>query len=82
MKEFKLSGTPQIVRNQFDFRQFLVPSHDGEEIPLNIYFKKGQLELNRKNKTLIEAYGAYGINMNQGFNIVHLSAIEKGWVIA
>lgn len=81
LKEYKLTGSPQIVRNNFEVRQFLVPSHDGETVPLNVYFKKG-LTLNRKNKTLLEGYGAYGINLNQGFNIVHTSAMERGWVIA
>jgi prolyl oligopeptidase len=59
----------------------LVPSHDGETVPLNVYFKKG-LKLDRNNRTLLEGYGAYGLSLNQGFNIVHTSAMEKGWVIA
>lgn len=41
----------------------MVPCHDGENIPMNVYFKKG-MPLNRKNKTLIEAYGAYGLNIS------------------
>ena len=40
----------------------LVPSHDGEEIPMNVYYKKG-MTLNRKNRVLMEAYGAYGLNL-------------------
>jgi protease II len=48
---------------------------------MNVYFKKG-LKLDRKNRTLLEGYGAYGLSLNQGFNIVHTSAMEKGWVIA
>ena len=59
----------------------MVPGYDGEEIPMNVYYKKG-MPLNRKNRVLLEGYGAYGININQGFNIVHLSAMERGWVIA
>jgi protease II len=59
----------------------MVPSFDGEEVPMNVYFKKG-VPLNRKNRTLIEAYGSYGISIDQGFNIVNLSAMERGWVIA
>ena len=30
----------------------------------------------------MEGYGAYGLNMSQGFNIVNLTAMERGWVIA
>jgi prolyl oligopeptidase len=58
-----------------------VPSYDGEEVPMNVYFKKG-IKLDRRNKTLIEGYGAYGLCQHQGFNIVNTSAMEKGWVIA
>jgi protease II len=52
------------VRNEFECKQFLVPAHDGEEIPLNVYYKKGTVKLDRKNKTLLEGYGAYGISIN------------------
>lgn len=59
----------------------MVPSHDGQEIPMNVYCKKGVI-LNRQNKTLIESYGAYGISGTQDFSIAHISAMEKGWVLA
>lgn len=81
LKEYRLRGSPQIIRNEFYCKQFLVPSHDGETIPLNVYFKKG-MKLDRKNRVLLEGYGAYGLSLNQGFNIVNTSAMEKGWVIA
>ena len=48
---------------------------------MNLYYKKG-INLDRRNKTLLEGYGAYGLNLHQSFNIVHTSAMEKGWVIA
>mmetsp|Transcript_1012 Transcript_1012/g.1826 ORF Transcript_1012/g.1826 Transcript_1012/m.1826 type:complete len:256 (+) Transcript_1012:1579-2346(+) len=60
-----------------------VPGHDGAEIPLNLYYKKNNgFNLNRKNRVLLEAYGAYGINMGQGFSIARTCAMERGWVIA
>jgi len=49
---------------------------------MNLYYKKGSVDLNRKNRVLMEAYGAYGINLSQSFNIVKTSAMERGWVIA
>lgn len=70
------------MRNEFECKQFMVPAHDGESIPLNVYFKKGLIKLDRKNRCLLEGYGAYGLSLNQSFNIVHTSAMEKGWVIA
>ena len=61
----------------------MVPSFDGTEIPMNIYYKKGMnFSLNRRNRVLLEAYGAYGLNLSQGFNIVKTSAMERGWIIA
>lgn len=38
--------------------------------------------MNRRNRVLLDAYGAYGISLSQGFNIVNLTAMERGWVIA
>lgn len=38
--------------------------------------------MNRMNRVLIEAYGAYGISMHNGFNIVNTTAMERGWVLA
>jgi len=50
---------------------------------MNIYYKKGMnFKLNRRNRVLLEAYGAYGLNLSQGFNIVKTSAMERGWIIA
>lgn len=82
IQEVKLIGTPQIVRKQFEHKEFMVPGHDGVEIPMNIYFKKGSVDLNRRNRVLLESYGAYGLNMSQSFNIVKTSAMERGWIIA
>lgn len=38
--------------------------------------------MNRRNRVLLEAYGAYGLPLSQGFNIVNTCAMERGWVIA
>jgi oligopeptidase B len=60
----------------------MVPGHDGTDVPLNLYFKKGNVKMNRRNRVLLEGYGAYGIPLHQGFSIVNLAAMERGWVIA
>jgi len=80
IRSAQLQG-PQIVRNDFELKYLSVPATDGEEIPLTLMHKKG-LKLDRKNKTLLEGYGAYGIPMTTEFSITNLSALEKGWVIA
>lgn len=60
----------------------MVPGHDGEEIPLNLFYKKGNLKMNRRNRVLMEGYGAYGIPMNTGFDIIKTCAMERGWIMA
>ena len=82
IQDVQLRGSPQIIRNQFVCEEFQVPSYDGELIPMNVYYKKGAMKLDRRNRVLLEAYGAYGINMSQGFNIVKTCAMERGWLIA
>jgi protease II len=82
LSEVKLKGKPPIKRSEFEFKEFLVPSHDGEEVPLLLTYKKGAVELNRRNRILMEAYGTYGISMEQDFSIVKTCAMEKGWILA
>jgi protease II len=60
----------------------MVPGHDGTEIPLNLYFKKDLLKMNRRNRVVMEGYGAYGISINQGFSIANVTAMERGYIIA
>jgi protease II len=60
----------------------MVPGHDGEEIPVNLFYKKGNLKMNRRNRVLMEGYGAYGIPLPTGFDIIKTCAMERGWVIA
>jgi oligopeptidase B len=60
----------------------MVPGHDGVEIPMNLFFKKGFLKLDRRNRTLLEGYGAYGLSLSKGFSIGNLTAMDKGYVIA
>ena len=43
---------------------------------------RGNLKMNRRNRVLMEGYGAYGIPLPTGFDIIKTCAMERGWVIA
>jgi oligopeptidase B len=81
VKNISLQGGKAIKSSDYEQKLVMVPAHDGEEIPMMLMHSKN-LPLNRKNRTIMEAYGSYGLNMQQGFNIMNLSAMERGWVIA
>jgi len=68
-------------KNKFVVENTFAPGKDGEKIPLTLLYKKN-LKPDRKNKTLLIGYGAYGLNLELSFDHVFLSAAERGWVIA
>mmetsp|Transcript_1867 Transcript_1867/g.1664 ORF Transcript_1867/g.1664 Transcript_1867/m.1664 type:complete len:472 (+) Transcript_1867:801-2216(+) len=72
---------PEIVKNRFITKRVEVPGYDGEDIPMTI-IHSADIKLNRGNKTLITGYGAYGLNLDMGFNIANITAVEKDWVVA
>ena len=76
----KLTG-PEIVKKRFTTQRVEVPAHDGESIPMTL-IHSSDIPFNRTNKTLITGYGAYGLNLDMGFNIANLAAVEKDWVVA
>jgi|LauGreDrversion4_2_1035121.scaffolds.fasta_scaffold65814_3 protease II len=49
---------------------------------MSLFFKKNAVKMNRRNRVLLDAYGAYGIPLSQGFNVVNMAAMERGWIIA
>lgn len=85
---------PKFNKDDFIFERTHAPGHDGEEIPITIVRKK-DTKLDRKyyiskllkanfcrNKLLLFGYGAYGQAFDVSFNIVNLTALENGWIIA
>ena len=61
--------------------EVLVSSHDGAQVPLSIIHRKG-LQLDGRNPTLLQGYGAYGSTWEARFDASRLAWLEQGGVIA
>jgi len=81
LKTFYESKIKGISKDNFVVENSFAPGSDGEKIPLTLLYKKG-INFNRKNKTLLIGYGAYGLNLELACDHVLLSAANRGWVIA
>jgi prolyl oligopeptidase len=72
----------QIDMSTIDFVSARVKSHDGVMVPLMILHKRG-LKRDGTNPTLLDGYGAYGINNTEPFFASnYLPWLERGGVIA
>lgn len=67
--------------NELVSEQVMVPSHDGEEVPLSLVYRK-DLDKNGKNKIFAYVYGAYGDNMSPFFFPMFLDWAAQGGVLA
>ena len=61
--------------------EVLVPSHDGERVPLSIIYADS-LKHDGSNPTILEAYGAYGESLEAYFSVEMLSWYRRGGVLA
>lgn len=69
-------GVPDIEVTEVE-----VPSHDGVRVPMSILHRKG-LELNGRNPTLLDGYGAYGITTQAWYDPRRSAWFERGGVLA
>ena len=69
--------------DDFVVKELLVPSYDGEEVPISIIHKK-KIALNGKHPTLLYGYGSYGFPIRPFFSPAWLTWVEEGgvWCIA
>ena len=61
--------------------EVLVPSHDGELVPLSIIYADS-LERDGTNPTILEAYGAYGESLEAYFSVEMLAWYRRGGMLA
>jgi prolyl oligopeptidase len=65
--------------NQFEVKQFFVPSKDGTKVPIFMMYKKG-LALNGNNPTLMYAYGGFNVPTQPAFSVSNLLFVERGGI--
>ena len=61
--------------------EVLVPSHDGELVPLSIIYADS-LKRDASNPTILEVYGAYGESLEAYFSVEMLAWYRRGGVLA
>jgi prolyl oligopeptidase len=52
-----------------------VPGHDGEKVPLSIFYRKGT-PMDGSSCCILEGYGAYGISYTPRFSVLHSIALH------
>ncbi|KAF0697092.1 Aste57867_12199 [Aphanomyces stellatus] len=67
-------------RSQYVCRRVHVP-HGDVHVPLTLVHHK-DLSLDHSNPTLLTGYGAYGMNLETGFDMEALSLLDRSWVLA
>ena len=82
----KLTNTQLEPLNPTDFSaitsvEVTAPSADGTPVPLSIIYKK-DLKMDGQNPCLLEGYGAYGLDIDPGFDATRLALLEKGIIVA
>lgn len=61
--------------------RYMVPSEDGQPVPLSIVYKKG-FSKNGTHPALLYGYGSYGYSMDPYFSSARLSLLDRGFVFA
>lgn len=84
-KEKKLMKQSEVVGG-YDSKEYVTErlfaiARDGARVPISIVYKKG-LNKDGKAPLLLNAYGAYGISSDAGFNSNRLSLLDRGFVYA
>ncbi len=63
-------------------KRILVPSRDGERIPVSLVYKKGAYSPNGKKPLILTVYGAYGVNYEADFSPEIISLLNRGVAFA
>lgn len=67
--------------DEYSARQIFYTSRDGTKVPMFILHKK-DLTLDSNQKTLLYAYGGFGISLTPHYSALHMAWLEHGGVVA
>jgi oligopeptidase B len=67
--------------NRYVTERIMVPSRDGQQIPVSIVYRRG-FERNGQGRLFLYAYGAYGHAIPPVFNSNRISLVDRGWACA
>eukprot|EP00943_MAST-04B_sp_MAST-4B-sp1_P002972 g2972.t1 len=82
LRNASVCGSPTFNRDDYVIYQTYVKSEEGEEnIPMTIVHSKS-ITRNANNPVLLHGYGAYGVNLDVGFQANTLSILSRGWIVA
>ncbi len=76
-----VAAKPTVDTSAFESVEVLATAKDGVTVPLSIVFKRG-LTRDGSAPTLLEGYGAYGINSDPEFTPTMIAWLERGGVWA
>ncbi len=77
----KEKQVPTYKREKYQTERIMVKSWDGEEVPVDLLYKKG-LKKNGKNPLYLYGYGSYGASSDPGFVTNIISLIDRGFIFA
>ncbi|MBL7014087.1 MAG: S9 family peptidase [Candidatus Marinimicrobia bacterium] len=67
--------------DKYETRRLFAKAHDGKNIPLSLFYKKG-IKLDGNNPVYLDGYGSYGATYDPAFSSRRLSLVDRGIVYA
>uniref|UniRef100_A0A4W3H1U1 Peptidase S9A N-terminal domain-containing protein n=1 Tax=Callorhinchus milii TaxID=7868 RepID=A0A4W3H1U1_CALMI len=69
------------VISDYNVKRLEVPSEDGTLVPVTVFQRRSPKPL-RERPLLVQVYGAYGMDLNLGFEPEQMVLLEDDWVLA
>ncbi len=80
-KVVKIQKVKNFKNSDYKCERLMIPSHDGKEIPVTIFYKKG-FKKNGQQPLMLYGYGSYGAILQPTFNRRSLPLLNRGFAYA